>query len=324
MYEYAYAIQPTYISKYVRKRKSSRYATLKTNNPYGDNQKTKKQQNLNKGFKQNINLSKTSIKKIINACQWLEFIAKRKTYKTKNGKTIKYKIQFITLTLSSKQIHTDGEIVKECLGNFLNECRNNYEMNNYIWRAERQKNGNIHFHIITDCGLNYWRLLRIWNRAQNKLGYIDRFKEENPNSEYANSVDTKKIFNTGKVERYVTKYLTKPSIKDTEESKIENEFKKLNCRNYSMSYSLSRFKEFRKEVNELANLTYQHARLVSKEVNKEFCSYIPIDINRIAGLWKFITNEIKRYLEMICELKPSKLLSTWDLSEKQYKLYLHA
>ena len=63
---------------------------------------------------------------------------------------VQYKLTFITLTLPSKQIHSDNDIKSKCLNQFLIELKKNYGVNRYIWKAEKQENNNIHFHIIAD------------------------------------------------------------------------------------------------------------------------------------------------------------------------------
>ena len=63
---------------------------------------------------------------------------------------VQYKLTFITLTLPSKQIHSDNEIKSKCLNQFLIELKKNHSVSRYIWKAEKQENNNIHFHIIAD------------------------------------------------------------------------------------------------------------------------------------------------------------------------------
>ncbi|GAH86291.1 unnamed protein product, partial [marine sediment metagenome] len=47
----------------------------------------------------------------------------------------------------------------------------------YVWRAEKQENGNIHFHFIVDNFIPWNELRNTWNRIQQNLGYISRFSE---------------------------------------------------------------------------------------------------------------------------------------------------
>ena len=97
--------------------------------------------------------------------------------KRKAGKKGKRSLKFITLTLSSRQKHTDNEIRNKLLNQFLTELREKFGLKNYIWKAEKQENGNLHFHILVDVYIHYKQIREIWNRIQNKLGYVDRFRE---------------------------------------------------------------------------------------------------------------------------------------------------
>jgi hypothetical protein len=96
--------------------------------------------------------------------------------KRKIGSRTKRSLKFVTLTLASAQIHSDLEIKEKLLNQFLTELRENFGLKNYVWKAEKQKNGNIHFHIIIDIFIHWREIRERWNRIQNKLNYVDRFR----------------------------------------------------------------------------------------------------------------------------------------------------
>lgn len=125
----------------------------------------------------NGKISKVALRKITRAVSYLTYLVpKRKHFTTADGRAGTYFLNFITLTLSSNQIHTDNEIKSLILEPFLNECRKRWKVANYIWRAERQTNGNIHFHIVSDRFI-WWNDLRnSWNYFQERLGYISRYR----------------------------------------------------------------------------------------------------------------------------------------------------
>ena len=81
-----------------------------------------------------------------------------------SGRCFTFKMAFITLSLSSTQIHSDNEIKEKCLNQFLIEIRKRYRVKNYIWRAEKQKNGNIHFHVVIDKFIAWSELRDRWNQ----------------------------------------------------------------------------------------------------------------------------------------------------------------
>lgn len=100
---------------------------------------------------------------------------------------IRYKLAMVTLTLSAAQHNTDNEIKAKLLNHFLIELRKKYALKNYIWKAEKQENGNIHFHIIIDVFIHHADIRDIWNRIQDKNGfdYVKQFAE-NQRLKYAN------------------------------------------------------------------------------------------------------------------------------------------
>lgn len=90
---------------------------------------------------------------------------------------------FLTLTLPAKQIHCDNEIKKECFLRFIewlttskDKSGSGWNVKNYIWVAETQKNGNIHFHLIIDRALPREAINRKWNQFLERLGYVTRFR----------------------------------------------------------------------------------------------------------------------------------------------------
>jgi hypothetical protein len=154
-------------------------------------------------------LSKSAIKHISKQITlWSDTI---ETYnKTFNltGKKKKRQLIFLTTTLPSKQIHTDNEIKRIILVPFIDALKYHFGIRNYFWRAEAQKNDNIHFHIILDKYVPYEIVRDLWNQTCEKLGYITRFeakhKHRNPNS-----VDLRVISNSKNTIKYVMKYATK-------------------------------------------------------------------------------------------------------------------
>lgn len=127
----------------------------------------------------NNKFSDQARRKVSKALDYLVYLASDKRLPaTSHGKGLNFKISFITLTLSSKQIHTDNEIKKECLNQFLIEAKKKWGVKNYVWRAEKQKNGNLHFHILSDRFIPWSELRDVWNRIQNKLGYVDRYRDQ--------------------------------------------------------------------------------------------------------------------------------------------------
>ena len=153
--------------------------------------------------------SKAGVKKVKeNLYSWVYAIAEGNKQYKRNGTKNEIKLVMATLTLSSKQIHSDKEIKSKILEPFLKKLKYDCDIVNYFWRAEPQENGNIHFHLVIDRYIDKFDLQEYWNYYQNKLGYIDRYYEKtgkvNPPSTQI------KVFNgNAKSIEYLLKYLTK-------------------------------------------------------------------------------------------------------------------
>lgn len=118
------------------------------------------------------------------------------------------RLAMITLTLSAPQCHTDQEIKRELLNHFLITAKRRWCVDNYIWKAELQKRGAIHFHIIVDTFVDSSELRNVWNDIQNKLGYIDIFEAKHGHRT-PNSTDIKLLRNVRQAAIYARKYVAK-------------------------------------------------------------------------------------------------------------------
>jgi hypothetical protein len=223
--------------------------------------------------KHNFEISKKASDRIKEKVTWLYHLSKSQTITTHNGKVLSgFKMSFITLTLPSKQRHTSAELTKICLNQFLTECSNRFGLQNYVWRLEFQKNGNAHYHIATDCFMEYWQAKKIWNRCLEKLGYISEYSNSNRNQTFAqylernpitetntfnilkarfsqgcatrwtepNSVDIKCVTNAKNISFYISKYITKNAKEGINPIVKEREETNTNLRLWFCSRSLSR------------------------------------------------------------------------------------
>ena len=130
--------------------------------------------NLNRGYS-NKGISKATQRKIACAVRVLCHNAEEKSVRNSKGYYEVVKCQFITLTLPSGQKDDDSVITKIVLGGFLDRCRQLGFLSNYVWRAEKQKNGNIHYHIVTDSIVSYSLLYRIWLVSLERFSYVHRY-----------------------------------------------------------------------------------------------------------------------------------------------------
>lgn len=193
-------IRPTYIvsiPQYVRTENNARprnhrsLANLENNNSNGE-------------------ISKKAESKIKNAVNWLVQSAKlKRVYDKATGKNFYFKINFVTLTIPLQENCPDDKFIKEKIFHpWVVYARKYFGLRNYIWRAETQANGMLHFHVTSDTFMHHAKIRRAWNRLLEKEGLLESFKakygHDNPNSTDVHSV--KKVKELG---AYLAKYFTK-------------------------------------------------------------------------------------------------------------------
>ena len=127
----------------------------------------------------------------------------------KTGGTFKFKVNFITLTLPAPQGNiSDKELKSQCLDPWIKRMRRQLKLNNYVWRAERQENGNLHFHFITDTYLHYQKIRDNWNEVLNKFNFINEFEAKHGHRN-PNSTDVHAVWKVKNLTQYFIKYMSK-------------------------------------------------------------------------------------------------------------------
>lgn len=154
-------------------------------------------------------LTKRAMKKLKLCIQWLITISELKTvYSIKENKSFKFRINFITLTLSDKQKHSDEFVKNNMLASFLQWLRLKHNAHSYVWKAEAQKNGNIHFHIATNRFIHWMDVRMKWNSIQQYYGYTSSQEWTNPIKDI-NSTDIKAVKKVESMTNYMLKYFCK-------------------------------------------------------------------------------------------------------------------
>lgn len=114
---------------------------------------------------------------------------------------------FITLTIPGKQMHTDTEIKAKALDRYLRALTWKVKDINYMWVAELQKRGVVHFHIMADRYVHYKWSDSIWNRALRDLGY-------DTSANTGNKVESIKAHS---MPGYLAKYFTKLDLDELQQ-----------------------------------------------------------------------------------------------------------
>ena len=150
--------------------------------------------------------TRSKISRII--CLWN---ASLREFETSNSLTDKRKIRklvAVTLTLSSDTDKDDNYIKRHCLGSFLVVLKRKYSITNYMWKAESQRNGRIHFHLIIDGYIPKDVLNYEWDRIMSNVLHSEKIKDfvrgySSPSTRIE-KINSSKGFAT-----YFVKYITK-------------------------------------------------------------------------------------------------------------------
>jgi len=59
---------------------------------------------------------------------------------------------------------------------FVQDLKRYYGLSSYFWKAEPQANGNTHFHLLFECKIYHQNLRRLWNKHQDRCGYIEPYR----------------------------------------------------------------------------------------------------------------------------------------------------
>jgi hypothetical protein len=86
-------------------------------------------------------------------------------------------------------------------------------MKDYIWKAELQARGTIHYHITTNTFINYMHIKKRWNQLLDKAGLMEDYKQKHQHSN-PNSTDVHKVYNDENIEAYLEKYISKNDKQD--------------------------------------------------------------------------------------------------------------
>lgn len=154
-------------------------------------------------------LSRSAASRMKRSIEYLSIISREKrVFHSQKNYSYTFKQSFITLTLSSGQSHSDNWIKNHMLKNFIDALRKRYPAISYVWRAEVQKNGNIHFHILTDHFIPMHYVSYLWNKIQYKNGYLDVYLK-NKGHMHAPSTEIKKVRSDKDLAKYMRKYMIK-------------------------------------------------------------------------------------------------------------------
>jgi hypothetical protein len=274
-------------------------------------------------------VSDNAARKIRNAIDWLIASASEKyVYSKKTKRFHKWKLSFLTLTLPTQGKMTDLE-VKSVLNSFLTLAKYNYGLHSYIWKAEPQTRGVIHFHLTSDCYMWKNSVRFEWNRLLSKSGLLNGHSDP----------PTTKIHSTYKLSNvagYLSKYFLKPktismppeknyldglpnyyhSNKEEVYSKslgVLRYIRPINGRLWGCSHSLSQARSFSYTVDtlEMRAMNGEIRGEAVREIQKQYCNYyqLPSDYYQ-----KLAPGQIKHDWQMhLLKIRKKKLLHQYEI-----------
>jgi hypothetical protein len=123
-------------------------------------------------------LSKETKSKVMNMLNaWQEAIYTGTHELRDYEKTREIGLRFLTLTISKQTQLSDNEVKRKALMPFIEDLKVEFGVEHYFWRAEAQKNGRIHFHLLVDKFMDKHYVNWLWDKWQANSGITDEKKE---------------------------------------------------------------------------------------------------------------------------------------------------
>jgi hypothetical protein len=223
-------VQPTYAVSFYR-----------STNP------DRKEKLLPKFNKHRGQVSLKAATKIRNSVNWMYLFSEPKfVYSKAEKSTFVFKLNFITLTLTEAQKHSDDYLKINLLVPFVQWLTKTQGAFMWLWKCESQANGNIHFHITTHQFV-HWKSVRAkWNYLLQKNGYVKMFQDgTNDKGDAATQIKAAK--NAKQVGSYLAKYIGKSDKwkvkpKNLKYMKLSTHKEKFRCSNVLITSPGSPFK----------------------------------------------------------------------------------
>jgi len=197
----------------------------------------------------------------------------------------KLSVNFTTLTIASQQNLEVREAYDKLLRPWLRYMKDKYALKNYVWKAEYQARGQVHYHIANDIYLD-WKVVRWkWNQLQRKERLLDDFARKHGHFN-PNGTDVHPARNINEALDYMAKEMckenqnqivTKGKIWDCSENLKQGRFScEMNEENEAMIDDAVQFKFAQKieSDNCIIIKTKEPLRLLSPAQNSFYANYI--------------------------------------------------
>lgn len=123
-------------------------------------------------------------------------------------RSMPFRMAFITLTIALEKNLEVKEAYETLLGKWLRYMKRKQGLESYVWKAEYQKRGQVHYHLATDTFIEANVISWYWNKLQRKAGYLKnfalRYGHYKPPSTHVRSV-----LDLGEINAYISKEMCK-------------------------------------------------------------------------------------------------------------------
>lgn len=146
------------------------------------------------------------IKKAIDI--FLQKSPERWIYNPVTTRQQKFRLNFVTLTVSDSRNININEGYRKLLKPFLRKIRKSGDFS-YIWKAEFQKRGQLHYHVTSNQFIHWQTIRTTWNNLQRKARLLDSYAKVHGHFD-ANSTDVHAVYKVKDIGSYLSKYMVKP------------------------------------------------------------------------------------------------------------------
>lgn len=133
----------------------------------------------------------------------------KRVWSSKFKKFFSFKVNFVTLTIPNWSGLSNNKIHSDVFQPFLRRLKSKKKGIMWVWRAELQKNGTIHYHMVTNSFIHHKTLRNMWNYSIYMAGCT--------NIGDANSTDVHSLRGITDEAAYIVKYMSK-STQSTDDS----------------------------------------------------------------------------------------------------------
>jgi hypothetical protein len=138
---------------------------------------------------------------------FLQMSPERVAFNPVSKKYIKFRLAFVTLTVSQTTLITPTEGYEKLLAPWLRWIRRKHRCQ-YVWKGELQKRGQPHWHVTINSTVHMNDIRDEWNNLQRRAGYLEEFKAKFGHDKPP-STEVKSVRNARKIALYLGKEFCK-------------------------------------------------------------------------------------------------------------------